>query len=62
MRNQTEPKEQAQDEVKSGETITARREYTLKKPIVQKGKEKGVGEKVKLNDRQAEWLKGSEHI
>ena len=62
MSKQDQLPEQAQEEVKTGETITNRREYTLKKPIVQKGKDKGVGEKVKLNDRQAKWLKGSEHI
>lgn len=52
----------AQEEPLVGETITGPREYTLKKPITYKGKDKVPGDKVKLNDRQAEWLKGSEHI
>lgn len=46
----------------TGELITGPREYTVKKPITHKGEGKVPGDKVVLNDRQAEWLKGSGHI
>lgn len=48
--------------VLTGTTITADQEYTLKKPLINRGKELEPGQKVKLNSRQAKWLKGSEHI
>jgi len=44
------------------EPITGPCEYTLKKKIIFKGDEKAPGAKVKLNARQAEWLKESGHI
>lgn len=50
------------EESLSGELITGPREYVLKKPITHGGVPKQVGDPVKLNDRQATWLKGSEHI
>ncbi len=49
-------------EALSGELITGPQEYVLKKAITYKGVPKQVGDSVKLNDRQATWLKGSEHI
>jgi len=53
--------EQAPEE-STGEEVTALKEYTLKKKIVFKGEDKAPGAKVKLNARQAEWLKESGHI
>lgn len=50
------------DEALDGELVTGPREYILKKPITHKGDPKVPGDKVELNDRQAEWLKGSGHI
>jgi len=49
-------------ETKVGTLIPARREYSLKLPIKYRGVDKIAGEKVKLNDRQAERLKESGHI
>lgn len=57
-RQKNQPVEEALD----GELITGRREYVLLKPITQAGERKEPPAKVKLNDRQAEWLKGSGHI
>ncbi len=39
-----------------------RREYELKKKLIQAGVEKSVGDKVNLNDRQAEQFRKSGHI
>lgn len=51
-----------EEETLPGEVITGPREYTLKKPIVNRGEAKVSGDKVVLSDRQAERLKGSGHI
>lgn len=45
-----------------GEVITGSKLFKLKMPIVMSGVERMKGEKVELNDRQAESLKRSGHI
>lgn len=61
MRNRKKD-QSVEEEHLGGELITGPREYFLKKPIIQAGVERKEGEPVKLNDRQAEGLKGSGHI
>lgn len=58
-RQKNQPSEET---VLTGDLITGPREYTVKNAFVHKGKALVPGEKVVLNDRQAEWLKGSDHI
>lgn len=54
--------EAVEEQPLDGQVVTGQREYTLKKPITHKGRPRVTGDKVKLNDRQAKRLKGSEHI